>query len=62
MAEIARLAPHPGPDEFDEVCLFNETIRHLPGVNGGYFLHATCVPLRQIDVTRTRSARRALLG
>src|SRR5579884_3336697 len=37
------------PDEFEEACRFDETIRHLPGVRGECFLHSSCVPLREID-------------
>src|SRR5207248_4107984 len=48
------------PDEFDEACQFDETIRHLPGVKGECFLHSSCIPLRDIDFSRTRSERRAL--
>ena len=48
------------PDEFDEACQFDETIRHLPGVKGECFLHSSCIPLRDIDFSRTRGERRAL--
>jgi hypothetical protein len=48
------------PDEFEEACRFDETIRHLPGVRGECFLHSSCVPLREIDFSRTRGERRAL--
>jgi hypothetical protein len=48
------------PDEFEEACRFDETIRHLPGVRGECFLHSSCVPLRDIDFSRTRGERRAL--
>jgi hypothetical protein len=48
------------PDEFEEACRFDETIRQLPGVKGECFLHSSCVPLREIDFSRTRSERRAL--
>ena len=48
------------PAEFDEACQFDETIRHLPGVKGECFLHSSCIPLRDIDFSRTRGERRAL--
>ena len=48
------------PDEFEEACQFDETIRHLPGVRGECFLHRSCVPLREIDFSRTRGERRTL--
>src|SRR6202022_2523189 len=48
------------PDEFDEACQFDDTIRHLPGVKGECFLHSSCIPLRDIDFSRTRGERRAL--
>jgi len=48
------------PDEFEEACRFDETIRHLPGVKGECFLHSSCVPLREIDFARSRKERRAL--
>ena len=48
------------PDEFEEACRFDETIRHLPGVRGECFLHSSCVPLREIDFSRTRGERHAL--
>ena len=48
------------PDEFEAACQFDETIRLLPGVKGECFLHSSCIPLRDIDFSRTRSERRAL--
>jgi hypothetical protein len=48
------------PDEFDEACQFDETIRHLPGGKGECLLHSSCIPLRDIDFSRTRGERRAL--
>ncbi len=60
MAEIAGSRLILSPDEFDEACLFHRSIRRLPGIKAEYFLHAICVPLRQIDFTRTRKRRRAL--
>ena len=48
------------PDEFEEACRFDETIRRLPGVKGECFVHSSCVPLRDIDFSCTRTERRAL--
>jgi hypothetical protein len=47
------------PEEFEAACQFDETIRLLPGVKGECFLHSSCIPLRDIDFSRTRSERRA---
>ena len=52
--------PQQSPQEFEEACRFDETIGYLPGVKGDCFVHSSCVPLRDIDFTRTRSERRAL--
>jgi hypothetical protein len=49
------------PDEFEEACTFDEAIRLLPGVKGECFVHSSCVPLRDIDFSRTRSERRAVV-
>jgi hypothetical protein len=48
------------PEEFEEACRFDDTIRLLPGVRGECFVHSSCVPLREIDFSKTRSERRAL--
>jgi hypothetical protein len=48
------------PEEFEVACRFDETVRHLPGVRGECFVHSSCVPLREIDFSRTRTERRAL--
>ena len=48
------------PDEIEEACRFDETIRLLPGVMGECFVDSSCVPLRDIDFSKTRSERRAL--
>ena len=50
------------PEEFEEACRFDETIRLLPGVKGECFVHSSCVPLRDIDFSKTRMERRALLN
>jgi hypothetical protein len=47
-------------DEFEAACRFEETIRHLPGVKGECFVHGSCVPLREIDFSRTRTERRVV--
>jgi hypothetical protein len=47
------------PEEFEEACRFDETIRLLPGVKGECFVHGSCIPLREIDFSKTRSERRA---
>jgi len=48
------------PDEFEDACRFDETIRMLPGVKGDCFVNSSCVPLRDIDFSRSRRERRAL--
>src|SRR5207253_2957692 len=48
------------PDELEAACQCDETIRLLPGVKGECFLRSSCIPLRDIDFSRTRSERRAL--
>jgi hypothetical protein len=53
---LQRSAPH----EFEDACAFDETIRNLPGVKGECFLHSSCVPLREIDFTKSRGERRAM--
>lgn len=37
------------PNEFDDVCRFDDTIRHVPNYNFESYLHRSLLPLRDID-------------
>lgn len=38
-------------DEFKDACLFDETIRRKGGVRGDLFLHRSCMPLSEVDLS-----------
>jgi hypothetical protein len=38
-------------DEFSDACLFDEEIRRKGGVRGDLFVHRSCVPLSEVDLT-----------
>ena len=42
------------PEEFEAACRFARDHPSLPGVKGECFLHSSCIPLREIDFSRTR--------
>jgi hypothetical protein len=39
------------PNEFRDACLFDEEIRRKGGVRGDLFVHRSCVPLSEVDLT-----------
>lgn len=51
-SEMQRLRP----DEFEDACRFDETMRNPDGLRGEFFLHRSCKPLREVDF-RTRDER-----
>jgi hypothetical protein len=38
------------PEEFDDACRFDETMRNPDGLRGEFFLHRSCKPLREVDL------------
>jgi len=49
---------HEMPDEFEDACQFDDTIRKSGGMRGETFLHRLCIPLREIDLEGRVKARR----
>jgi hypothetical protein len=41
------------PDEFEHVCVLDDNLRigNIPGVNGTVYLHRSCTPLRDVDLS-----------
>lgn len=39
------------PEEFEDACQFDEAIRNCGGMRGEIFLHRSCKPLREVDLS-----------
>jgi hypothetical protein len=44
------------PDEFEDACRFDESIRHGAGMRGESYLHRSCKPLREALINREQES------